>query len=143
MDTNFQGEGQKMAFTQGLTYYGIRDAIRGASVKRSDCVYIKERREMARHSDGFEWGYGGSGPAQLAVALLMDTLEDADHYLGARDIWGQKPDEKAEWALSHYQKFKWEVVCELDRKGFSLPQEDVRAWISYQLVQDKKMVCNY
>ena len=140
-----------MAFTKGLTYYGIRDAMYESSVKRSDGVYLKERREMARHSQGLEWGYGGSGPAQCAIALLMDTLEDADHYVGAAgrniDIWGARCDEKAEWVLNHYQKFKWEVVCGLDRKGFSLPQEDVRAWISYQLVPDKikfagRVVCN-
>ena len=136
-----------MAFTKGLTYYGIRDAMYESSVRRSDGIYLKERREMARHSQGLEWGYGGSGPAQCAIALLMDTLEDADHYVGARDIWGARCDEKAEWVLSHYQKFKWEVVCGLDRKGFSLPQEDVRAWISYQLVPDKikfanRVVCN-
>ena len=136
-----------MAFTKGLTYYGIRDAMYESSVRRSDGVYLKERREMARHSQGLEWGYGGSGPAQCAIALLMDTLEDADHYVGARDIWGAKWDEKTEWVLSHYHKFKWEVVSELDRKGFSLPQEDVRAWISYQLVMENpkfaaKVVCN-
>ena len=127
-----------MAFTKGLTYYGVRSAMYDASVRRSDGVYLKERREMASHSQGLEWGYGGSGPAQLALALLMDTLEDAD--LDSLDIWGAKFDEKAEWALSHYHKFKWEVVCGLDRKGFSLPQEDIRAWISYQ--RDLKVVCN-
>ena len=135
-----------MAFTKGLTYYGVRSAMYNASVKRSDGIYLKERREMAQHSQGLEWGYGGSGPAQLALALLMDTLEDADHYVGSRDIWGDKFEQKAAWALSHYQKFKWEVVCQLDRQGFSLPQEEVRAWISYQLVSDKKrdlkVVCN-
>jgi hypothetical protein len=27
---------------------------------------------------GFGWGYGGSGPAQLALALLADSLGDND-----------------------------------------------------------------
>ena len=76
-----------MAFTKGLTYYGVRSAIYNASVRRSDGVYLKDSRNMADHSEELEWGYGGSGPAQAALALLMDTLEDADHYLGARDIW--------------------------------------------------------
>ena len=108
-----------MAFTKGLTYYGVRSAMYNASVRRSDGVSLRERQEMAKHSQGLEWGYGGSGPAQLALALLMDTLEDYDEI-----------EDKAEWALNYYQKFKWEVVCELDRKGFSLPQDDIRAWIS-------------
>ena len=33
----------------------------------------KESQEVHNHSpDGFEFGYGGSGPAQLALAILMD-----------------------------------------------------------------------
>ena len=42
---------------------------------------------------GFEWGYGGSGPAQLAQALLMDVF-------GNREI-----------AQRHYQDFKHEIVA--------------------------------
>jgi hypothetical protein len=31
--------------------------------------------DIRNHSpDGFEWGYGGSGPAQLALALCVDAL---------------------------------------------------------------------
>ena len=31
-------------------------------------------QELWNHSpDGFQWGYGGSGPAQLALALLLDA----------------------------------------------------------------------
>jgi len=34
-------------------------------------------RKLWNHSpDGFEWGYCGSGPAQLALALLLDALGD-------------------------------------------------------------------
>ena len=122
-----------MAFTKGLTYYGIRDAMYESSVKRSDGVYLKERREMARHSQGLEWGYGGSGPAQCAIALLMDTLEDYDEI-----------SDKTSWALNHYQSFKWDVIARLSRTGWLLPQDDVRAWISQVLVQENpmKVVCN-
>lgn len=31
--------------------------------------------KIANHSpDGFNWGYGGSGPAQLALAILLEYL---------------------------------------------------------------------
>jgi hypothetical protein len=34
---------------------------------------------LRNHSPtGFEWGYAGSGPAQLALALLLDALAFAD-----------------------------------------------------------------
>jgi len=31
-----------------------------------------------RSPDGFNWGYQGSGPAQLALALLYDVTRDKD-----------------------------------------------------------------
>lgn len=52
--------------------------------------------DLRNHSpDGFQWGYGGSGPAQLALALLA-------HQFGA-DV-----------ALRYYQRFKWRVVAKLE-----------------------------
>ena len=36
---------------------------------------LDSRRDLWNHSPtGFEWGYCGSGPAQLALALLADHL---------------------------------------------------------------------
>jgi len=56
--------------------------------------------ELVNHSpSGFEWGYGGSGPAQLALALLLD-------YTGDEAV-----------ALDHYQVFKTEIVSQLDCAG--------------------------
>ena len=41
--------------------------------------------------DGFNWGYGGSGPAQLALAIMLE-------------ITGKAAD---------YQAFKWHVISQL------------------------------
>jgi len=55
---------------------------------------------LASHSpSGFEWGYGGSGPAQLALALLLDYTDDE------------------EVALAEYKAFKTEVVSQLECTG--------------------------
>jgi hypothetical protein len=52
------------------------------------------------HSEtGFEWGYGGSGPAQVALAILCD-------HFGEETL-----------ARRHYMAFKWEVVAQLPRRG--------------------------
>jgi hypothetical protein len=48
------------------------------------------------HSSEFEWGYGGSGPAQLALALLLDYFNDE-----------QK-------AMAYHQEFKREVVSQFN-----------------------------
>ena len=38
---------------------------------------LDPRYDLRRHSpDGFNWSYSGSGPAQLALALLADALDD-------------------------------------------------------------------
>ena len=64
---------------------------------------LDPRFDLRMHSpDGFEWGYGGSGPAQLALALLADWL--------AED--GQ--------ALAFYQAFKFRTVAGLPREGWTL-----------------------
>jgi hypothetical protein len=52
------------------------------------------RLDLFNHSPaGFSWGYGGSGPAQLALALLTDALGDDD------------------LALRLHQAFKFRVVA--------------------------------
>lgn len=50
-------------------------------------------QKIHNHSpDGFNWGYSGSGPAQLALAILLDQLND----------------ETA--AQKYYQQFKFRIV---------------------------------
>jgi hypothetical protein len=50
---------------------------------------------------GFQWGYGGSGPAQTALAILCHHLQTA----GVLD--------PAQAAQCDYQSFKRHVVCAL------------------------------
>ncbi len=57
---------------------------KGERLKEGCEVYVTEEGkryplpmhlEIRNHSpSGFEWGYGGSGPAQLALALLADHI---------------------------------------------------------------------
>ncbi len=43
---------------------------------------LRPRNALYNHSpDGFAWGYGGSGPAQLALALAADVLDDDERAL--------------------------------------------------------------
>lgn len=38
---------------------------------------LPPRNDLRNHSpDGFSWGYSGSGPAQLSLAMLMQVLRD-------------------------------------------------------------------
>jgi hypothetical protein len=66
----------------------------------------KPSQELCNHSpDGYAWGYGGSGPAQLALAVLLVI-------------------KGAEYALSHHQDFKWAFIAMLPKdKDFRLEFE--------------------
>ena len=67
------------------TYIGIpaRESLSGQPVVTvcdgQKCQALPLRLDLFNHSPtGFSWGYGGSGPAQLALALLADALDDDD-----------------------------------------------------------------
>lgn len=66
------------------------------------------RPDLATHSTEFEWAYAGSGPAQLALALLADVSND-------------------QTALVFYQRFKLAVVCGLDVLAWTLTARQIRA----------------
>ena len=104
-----------------VSYEGKRTST-GTVVTRQSAeqTELPLRLDLAYHSPtGFEWSYGGSGPAQLALALLADALED----------------EAAAQAL--HQCFKWEVVAKLPQEGWRLTQESIR-----EVVRDLQTTAN-
>ena len=81
---------------------------------------LPPRLDLRNHSpSGFGWGYEGSGPAQLALALLAHALEDDERALltyqrfKARVIAGLQPDQG--WAMSDSVVRRLAYVCELKR----------------------------
>lgn len=60
----------------------------------------KPSQKVYNHSpDGFNWGYGGSGPAQLALAIML-TIYPKNR------------------ALECYQTFKWDEVSKWPPSDF-------------------------
>jgi hypothetical protein len=72
------------------------------------------RLDVRNHSPaGFEWGYEGSGPAQLALALLLDALGEPG-----------RP-----YAIRLYQTFKRKVISHMiDVDSWLIYKEDIIAW---------------
>jgi hypothetical protein len=71
-------------------------------------VALDPRNDLRNHSpDGFAWGYMGSGPSQLALAMLADYT-DSD-----------------EMALRWYMRFKEKIIAllEMDRNFIITGQE--------------------
>ena len=82
-------------------------------------------QQLYNHSpDGFQWGYIGSGPAQLALALLLDATGDEAlslrHYQDFKfleianwgDDWYISRNEILEWLDSREPRILAENLCQ-------------------------------
>lgn len=89
-------------------YEGRREGH--AVVVTVDGRRLNPRFDLWNHSpSGFEWGYGGSGPAQLALAILADHLDDDRQ------------------AFDFHHRFKWAVIAELPGRGWRLTSLEIDA----------------
>lgn len=69
---------------------------------------LDPRFDLRRHADSLNFGYAGSGPAQLSLALLADALGDDDR------------------ARANYQDFKRNHVALWEGDRFVISAEDIR-----------------
>lgn len=64
---------------------------------------------LVYHSpDGFEWGYGGSGPSDLARSIVGDVMDWKDPHPAL------------------YQMVKWKLIANMPHKGGEITEEQVR-----------------
>ncbi|MFQ5957867.1 MAG: DUF6166 domain-containing protein [Alphaproteobacteria bacterium] len=90
------------------TYKGARSPL-GCVITVND-VPLDPRADLQRVSDvEFEWGYDGTGPRRLALAVLADYLGD---------------DQKA---LDFHQVFTETVIAELKGDEWTLTGEQVQS----------------
>jgi len=89
------------------TYTGER--IGSRVLVRVDDEPLCLRLDLFPHSpNGFDWGYRGSGSAQLALAILADHLPSDENR-----------------ALAQYQRFKARVIGRLAPDRWTLTHSDV------------------
>jgi hypothetical protein len=107
----------------------IDDAV--VCLVSTDGIHSYYLKNIGLHSpDGFEMGYAGSGPADLALTILADHLAAED---ATRDLYqglGPKSDAaKQAWAL--HQDFKLTFITPFPaRSVISAPTIDL--WIERQ-----------
>ena len=90
---------------------------------------------VTHHSPtGFEYGYGGSGPADLALNVVEALLHDIG-YTGERmQCFDGTCFEKA---FTLHQAFKWHFVASLSRDGeHKIAYADMVAWLMLKLVEE-------
>jgi len=106
-------EGDQSGVSTEHVYHGRRDPtapVGEACAVTVDGEPLNCRYDLLSASPaGFEWNYRGSGPAQLAIALLAHAFSD-------------------EFACEHYQQFKREVVAKLPEDRWTLRTPDLVAW---------------
>lgn len=96
------------------TYHGNRKnnsiEVWVSEGQNSRILDINKSLKIRNHSPtGFEWGYGGSGPAQLALAILLD-------YIPSR-------------AEKLYQKFKFDIIAGLPPDEWYIKELEIDNWL--------------
>ena len=81
-------------------------------IGESACWLLCRARHNNHSPSGFEWGYLGSGPAQLALAILCD-------YLGEPQL-----------ASRFYQEFQEEAVARWKDEEWTLTEQELAEWFN-------------
>ena len=99
---NYQGD----RTGRGITVTAVREE------NGSTDEPLQPRTDLLNHSPtGFDWGYPGSGPAQLALALLADLTGDG------------------EYAVRNHQEFKSDVVAVILHDKWTILGQEIQGWV--------------
>jgi len=113
------------------TYRGIRKhqregnqlVLKYSVLKDGIPLDPKPSQRLNNHSpDGFNWGYSGSGPAQLALALLLDVTNDPIR------------------ATGFYQLFKFDIIAHLPMAGWMMEGKAILAWLQDREARERELV---
>lgn len=96
------------------------------TVKEGDVFWYRLELEpslkVANHSPtGFEFGYGGSGPAQTALAILLDFTNDE------------------RLAQCFHQDFKWKFIGGIQHPGGVIEAQEIEKFL--KAAREKKPDC--
>jgi hypothetical protein len=94
---------------------------------------------VTHHSpDGFEFGYGGSGPADLALNICQ-------LYLNMQDYTGEKTKcwDGSCWKLAYllHQDFKRDIIASVPRSGVTIPFSVIKAWFDEHVTDELVKQC--
>lgn len=98
-----------------VSYIGIQNVLPVMRLQKDGTAIAldpKPSQKIWNHSpDGFQWGYGGSGPAQLALAILFDVTGDKER------------------SVRLHQEFKRDKIATLD-DSFVLNINEIQHWLA-------------
>ncbi len=110
------------------TYSTCDDGTAQVSV---DGAPLPPRNDLANHSpDGIGWGYAGSGPSQLALAVLAYHFHDA----------GDEQELADAKALALYHPFKDKLIAKLHAEGWELDSHVVADTVRMVIKDDAERI---
>jgi hypothetical protein len=91
-------------------YVGVRDEGGLSVFMDGTLLSPRKSRLVHRHSERFEWGYTGAGPAQLALAVLIEECG---------------PEE----AARRYRRYRRDVISSLHTERWTFTSHEVQRWL--------------
>ncbi|MDZ4230390.1 MAG: DUF6166 domain-containing protein [Dehalococcoidales bacterium] len=96
---------------QEVTVKDVQFAEADRAVTKEYLLPLKPSLELYNHSpSGFQWGYGGSGPAQLSLAILLDLTGNPKK------------------AMSLHQEFKRHLIATAG-PHLAVTEAEILAWL--------------
>ena len=90
---------------------------------------------IAYHSpDGFEWGYAGSGPADLALAVLADHFEEPPDLVRAAlsSLWASRSK-----AATLHQQLKQRFFAGEPGDEWKLRSDEIDVWLQTPVIRER------
>ena len=107
MIRTFKGTSQDQPFSREVVIVDADGSTTQLKPERSQAVI--------NHSpDGFNWGYGGSGAGQLALAILLEITNNEAV------------------TLAYYQDFKGQFIATINSQhtDWEIHEEEIIAWLA-------------
>ncbi len=117
----------------GKTYTGTRSSngvVVEVVMNHKGKVHKRKLKHVAYHSPaGLEWGYHGSGPADLALSVLVNYFNEHSPKEGWMvrkrfDHWAEHSQ-----AWKHHQSFKRYFVAYFDYQRWELTDTQIEKWL--------------
>lgn len=111
----------------------VAHVVRGKSLhSRCDDAY-RLQHVMLHSPTGFETGYGGSGPADLALSILADHFGEDAAMVELEWRGNAVTEQRRSKALRLHQEFKAEVIAgQMLKPGdhYDLDEQFIREWVA-------------
>ncbi|MPZ50643.1 MAG: hypothetical protein GEU75_15325 [Dehalococcoidia bacterium] len=116
--------------SRGEPFVGVHDVLGRPPTSVDDLVTCECRNltVVTYHSPtGIEWGYAGSGPADLALSILADYFGETPQQVqvALRSLWSARSK-----AAALHQRFKEDFLAQERRDEWQIRADVIDAWLA-------------